>query len=435
MLNELLGQSFALVPIVAIPVSMVLILVLANDFWMARIITNYLGTLNWILLEIKIPRENIKSTTSMEQVFATVYGIYSFGLRLPEIYWEGKVEHWLSFEMTGSSDGVHFYIKTPKKNRNIVETAFFSQYPNIEIHEVEDYVKKMPRNLPNKEYDIFASDIILGREDAYPIKTYYDFEDETDDEDKNVDPLAVAAEILSNLKPGETVWLQWLVRPAGNEWVKKSQDVTDELAGRKPPKEKKKILAGSGEFAQNLLRAPATHPEWAGVSEDGSQLSTFRFYTPGEQETLKAIARKASKRAYDTILRFVYIDKRDEFTGENVESVIGIIQQFATLDMNFFKPNKKTFTKKSTVSKIPISAYREWKLEKLKKSIYQAYLNREIPQPRLSSHFRLKMKTSILNIEELASVYHPPTIAVKAPKLRPLGFKKGEPPIDLPTKQ
>jgi len=40
-----------------------------------------------------------------------------------------------------------------------------------------------------------------------------------------------------------------------------------------------------------------------------------------------------------------------------------------------------------------------------------------------------------MNIEELASIYHPPTISVRAPQLRPTGFKKGEPPVDLPIKK
>jgi len=402
-----------------------------REFWMVKIVTNYINSLEWMLLEIKIPHENVKSTFSMEQVFATVYGIYSFGLRPWEKYVEGKVESWLSFEMTGDQNGIHFYVRTPKKHKNLVETAFFSQYPNVELTEVEDYTFRYPRVLPNQEYDVFGTDIILAREDAYPIKTYKDFEDvEVKEESDKIDPVSVISEAISKLKPGEAVWLQLLIRPANPDWIKKAKDIIDEEAGKKEKKKTKGVVAGSGEFLGNLARAPIAIPTWSGAQ--GQQQPTFRLYTPGEQDKLKAMSRKASKRAFDTIYRFVYIDSKADFTGENIESVIGAIQQFATLDMNFFKPNTKTFTKKTTVSKLP------WRRKKLlarrKAQIYKAFINREMPQPNIPHIFRLRLKTSILNIEELASIYHPPTISVRAPMLSPAGFKKGEPPVDLPIK-
>jgi len=429
--EELLGQSFKIIFSISWIGFLVATAIVLKDFWMTRIITNYMDSVVWVMLEINIPKENIKTTKSMEQVFATIYGMYSFGLRLSEVYIEGKVEPWASFEMLGTTGGIRFFVYLPENHRNLLETAFFSQYPDVEIQEAEDYTKLFPRALPNEDYEIFGTDIILARDDAYPIRTYLDFEDDTEDDQRNVDPIAVAAEVMSRLKQNEVVWLQLLVRPAGPDWLEKSNNLIESLTSPRAKKTKGRgVAAQSGEFLQNLANAPARHPEWA--EQPGQQQTTFRLYTPGEQDVLKAVSRKASKRAFDTILRFVYIDKRDEFTGANIESVIGTIQQFATLDMNFFKPNVKTFTKKSTVSKFPWR--REKLLEKRKKLIYQAYLNREIPHPRLPSSFRLKLQTSILNIEELASLYHPPTVAVKAPKLQPLDSKKGGPPINLPLK-
>jgi len=431
MLSEQLGQAIDVLSSFGWLIFLVLIFVMFKEFWMVRIVTNYINSLEWILLEIKIPGANIKSAKSMEQVFATVYGVYSFGLRPWEIYVEGKVESWLSFEMTGGQDGIHFYVRMPKKHRNLVETALFSQYPDIELHDAEDYTKRLPRVLPNNEYDVFGTDIILAREDAYPIKTYVDFEDtEVKEERDKIDPVSVITETLSKLKPGEMVWLQLLVRPAAPDWTKKAEALMEEISGRKQKDTKKGVTAGAGEFLSNLAAAPVAPPAWSEGSQ--TQQTTFRLYTPGEQEILKAISRKASKRAFEAIYRFVYIDKKDEFTGENIEAVIGAIQQFATLDLNFFKPNKATFTKKSTVSKYP------WRRKKIlaqkKLQIYQAYIDREMPQPFVPKLFRLKLETSIMNIEELASIYHPPTVSVRAPKVQPAGFRKGEPPVDLPVK-
>ena len=42
------------------------------------------------------------------------------------------------------------------------------------------------------------------------------------------------------------------------------------------------------------------------------------------------------------------------------------------------------------------------------------------------------MKAFVLNIEELATIYHIPDIGVKSPLLPRVEAKKGEPPVGLP---
>jgi hypothetical protein len=324
-------------------------------------------------------------------------------------------------------NGVKFYVRTPKSSRNLVESAFFSQYPGVEINEVEDYTRKFPRNLPNEKYDIFGTDLILGREDAYPIRTYPEFEALLEFEEKNVDPIAVITESLSMLKGDETVWVQLLVRPAGSGWIENAQNIVDEMSGKKQKKQKQSIGAGTGEFLGNLVAAPVRYPEW---SERPAQDAAPQRTSPTEQEVLKAMQKKMSKRGFDSIIRFIYIDRRDDFTSENISSLFGAFQLFASQNINFFRPNTFTLTKKTSVSKIP--PRREKLLERRKNRLYQAYLERSIPHKHME-RFNLKLKTSVLNIEELATIYHPPSISVKAPRLQPLSSRKGSPPVDLPT--
>ena len=66
--------------------------------------------------------------------------------------------------------------------------------------------------------------------------------------------------------------------------------------------------------------------------------------------------------------------------------------------------------------------------------MYRAYLEREMPQG-ISQMHRLNLKTSILNTEELATLFHPPTVSVKAPKLQPIESRRGGPPVDLPIRE
>src|SRR3989344_3289814 len=102
-------------------------------FWLYYIYVSYLRSIKWVLLEIKIPAIIEKTPKAMEQVFAAVYGIYSFGFKFMQKYWEGHLrEDWISFELVGFAGGVHFYIRTPDSYKNMIESAVYSQYPDAE---------------------------------------------------------------------------------------------------------------------------------------------------------------------------------------------------------------------------------------------------------------------------------------------------------------
>jgi len=306
---------------------------------MTYITAKFINNIKWVTLEVNVPKDNIKSMKSMEQVFATVYGVYSFGFRPWEKYVEGAVESWLSFEIEGSSEGIKFYLRIPENSRNLIESAFFSQYPNVEIEEKDDYTRRLPRDLPNDEFDIFGSDILLARENAYPIKTYPDFETTLEFEEKSIDPLSVITETMSRLKDNELIWIQLLVEPAGPEWLSDAGKTLDGVMGKGGPSKKK--FAGTGEFTRNLLTAPVAHPEWSGASSTEAPAPKPE---PGDQDIVKAMRKKMSKRAFNSVIRFIYIDKRDEFSPEYIGSIFGAFHQFATLNMNAFRPNTNTIT-------------------------------------------------------------------------------------------
>ncbi|MDP3991616.1 MAG: hypothetical protein Q8P66_01805 [Candidatus Colwellbacteria bacterium] len=414
MLETLLG--FWWLPI------LVAIVILFRGWWLSSKINQYINAIQWVILEIRIPKDNLKSIKSMEQVFASLHGTYSQGIKRRERWLGGKVEDWISLEIAGFAHSIHFYIRTPTKYRKLVEAALFSQYPDAEIEEVEDYTALLPRDIPNNDFDIWGTDYVLARDNAYPIKTYPNFEQILQFEELGIDPLATLIEVISNLKNNELIWLQFLVRPLGSEWISQVKGTVDALAGKKG--------GGGGffgsivEFSRNLAAAPVTHPEWGGGE---SPPAPSERLTPGKQDTLKAVEGKMSKLAFDATLRFIYIDKKDEFTGENVTAVVGAINQFAALNLNAFKPNMKTITIPTKVGLFN----RKERLVKRKKLLFQHYLFRDIAQPP-PFRFGLKLKTSILNAEELATIYHPPLAMVSAAKLRVLETRKGEPPVNLP---
>ncbi len=394
-----------------------------TDWLMHTRIRGYVGKIKWITLEIRVPGENFKSIKSMEQVFVSLHGTYSFGVKPVEVFKEGKVEDWLSCEIVGTSNGVRFYVTTPSKFRNLIESSFFSQYPDVEIEEIEDYVKTMPEVVPNDQYDIFGQDYILARGSFYPIRTYPEFEGIK--EEKSTDPISPLIEMMSNLKEEERVWVQILIKAAGDDWKKKGEAEISKIAGQ-PKKEEKKsgALAGTGMFVKNLISAPVVYPTWGSAPEKKAE-PPVKFLNPYEQNVAKAIANKIGKVGFETIIRVIYIDKKEGFNKANLPALSGAFRIFNTQDLNAFRPGNGTLTSATKVGR----TFKKWRLLERKKLLFRAYRERLVKLP-IAQYLRLQ--DSVLNAEELATIFHPPASFVQAPRLTQLEAKKGTPPMNLP---
>src|SRR3989344_5925541 len=104
----------------------------------------YRLSLEWVLLEVLIPKEVRKSPKAMEQVFAGLHGVYAIPVRWHQTVFKGKVPDWFSFEMVGRAGETHFYIRTFSKYRNLVESQIYAQYPTAEVIEAVDYINDTP---------------------------------------------------------------------------------------------------------------------------------------------------------------------------------------------------------------------------------------------------------------------------------------------------
>jgi len=392
----------------------VILLFIFLDFWLMAVRRNYLMKIKWKLLEIKIPKEILKTPKAMELVFASVHSIYA-RIKFFDKWLKGQMQNWMTFELVGHAGGVHFYIRTPERFRNLLESAIYSQYPDIEIIEVEDYVDLLPMVLPNNIYDLWGTNFILAKDDAYPIRTYEYFEERV--KEKRLDPMAVVTEAMSKVKENEMAWLQLLIKPTDDKWQKEAQQVINKLIGRKAGTTNT-VWGDLDEFLRNLIKAPVSHPTW---TEGGSESSPGELssLTPGERDVVAAIENKIAKLGFGSLIRFVYIDKVASFSRGNISAITGAFRQFNTQNLNAFKPDPGTTTK----TKHP---FKERKLYFRKRRLYDSYRLRFFP-------FFLKVrKLPILNTEELATIYHFPTTFIEAPTLQRLESRRGEPPAELP---
>ncbi len=146
--------------------------------WKWTRVQAFLEKSKMILLEVKIPKDVLKPIRAMEVVMD---GLWQTAYEPPD-WWEkwieGKVVLSYGFEIASINGEPHFYIRILETNRDAVESIIFSQYPDAEISVAEDYTKHIPQDIPNKEWDLWGADYKLLKPNAYPIRTYFEFETE-----------------------------------------------------------------------------------------------------------------------------------------------------------------------------------------------------------------------------------------------------------------
>ncbi|MEK7525779.1 MAG: hypothetical protein AAB561_02075 [Patescibacteria group bacterium] len=389
----------------------------------------YISSMEWVLLEITPPPEVQRSPKIAENMFAGFHGIYSKSLIWKKQFFGGKVPDWFSFEIVSNAGEIKFYVRSTKENRNLVESIIFAQYPDAEIKEAEDYVNQMPESLTGSDYDIFGTELIFTKEDAYPIKTYQFFEEDSGkDEFVRSDPLAPLAEVMSALGPGEHLWLQLVARPTGADWTKDAQKIVDKIIGKeakKQPSSGQKIVGGIDEALSGLGLLPNAG-EAKEEKKDKAEFNVQKL-TPVQKSVLEQIETKMAKLAFKAGHRFMYVARKDAFNKSRVPTVIGMFKQLYFNNMNSFKPNGDITTKDDGALKwlFPSDTgfFSEERTMRKKRKIWKEYKKRKFVK-----------KVNILNIEEMATLWHLPGLAIRAPLFPRVEASKGQPPSGLPTR-
>ena len=400
---------------------------LFHDFWLLYVRWKMFYGLDWLLLEIKLPQIVERTPQAMEQVFLGLHGMYSKP-KVTQKYFRGEVPNWFSVELASINGETHFYIRVLSKFRNLVESHVWAQYPDAEIREADDYTVTVPRGLPNASWDVWGTEFVLQKQDVYPIRTYIDFENPV--EERRLDPLAAVLEVMSSLGPGEQLWFQIVAEPIIDNWRAQGEEVINRLISKKSAKRQnvfEAFLDGSLTFVGGALTdvleaifpGLATPPETQKKYEPQAPPSMMMHLSQPEKDIVEAIGKNIAKMAFLVGVRVVYVARRDVFNKAMPSAVFGSIRQFNTLNLNGFKPNMRT---------LPNAYY-----------IMPKFRN-EFRKRRLDWRYRLRFfhgrfaKRYVLNVEEMATVYHfPGMLVAKAPMLSRIDAKRAEPPATLPT--
>lgn len=354
--------------------------VLAYLTWRNNRIIDAVKATDSVLLILEIPKANDKQELAAEQLFASLHGI----LRdKQELKLHGGVQEHLSFEIASVNGQIRFYVWVPKNLRSFVEGQIYAQYPTVQINEAdEDYV------VHERDHSVvYTSEIVLTDNEALPIKTFQSFE---------VDPLAGITGTLAKLDSGEEVWVQIIVRPIADEWHKKSEQWVKATKNGNPFGF---LSSGGGStnfrWLAEILEALWKPPEGgAGTPAAGKELSDRDKTRIAEAE------KKAAKLGYQVKLRIAYLGESQTNAKLQMQAIVGTFKQYNSTNLNGFKMATPSFAKDDLM-------------------FYKARSFAD--------------RGFILNIEELASVFHLPHTNVETPNIVWASSKTAEPPAKLPV--
>jgi len=91
-------------------------------------------SLEYVLLQVAVPRDNEIKIDAAEQMFASIYSIFQSG------FWSFlKPQEHVSFEIVAKKEDIRFYVCVPKKHVDLVEKQIHGAYPGADIKVVEEY--------------------------------------------------------------------------------------------------------------------------------------------------------------------------------------------------------------------------------------------------------------------------------------------------------
>jgi hypothetical protein len=326
------------------------------------------------LIMLEIPRTNDKKELAAEQMLASLHGILR---SKKELRFSGTLQEHISLEVAAMGQRIRFYMWMPKHLQAFVEGQIYAQYPTVQIYEqTEDYSN---RNLTQTV--IHTAELTLTDNETLPIKTFPSFE---------VDPLAAITATLGKLdKDDEEVWIQIMARPIPDDWHKRGQKTVARIKAGGG-------MFGSGSgaalnFASEFLAALAKPP-----TQEGAKAPEL---SERDKTRITSIEEKSRKLGYQVKIRLLYAG-HDQYTAKlRMQALVGAFKQFNTTNLNGFEAKHQSFN-------------RDKQLE---------YYSRFF----IDHGF-------ILNIEELASLFHLPHTTVETPNIVWATVKTAEPPPNVP---
>lgn len=287
---------------------------------------------DWLLYEIRVPKDNEIEVGVAEQLFANLSGIGGGG-KGPL----GKhitVKNAISFEIVSLPESIRFYAYCPRKLAGWVEKQVLGSYQDATFTEASEH------NIFTHNGHVAFASLALDDDDYKPLKTYDNFEGDT---------VASILSSLTKVEYGEGIVIQLVITPPDSKWQKNGSKYVNKVEETNSDPEKKRI---------NI-----------------------------NQENLQAISKKVSKPGFSCALRIVAVANDNNTAKMHLDNVVGSFSQFDNPGLNKLK---KVKTSKLT-----------------ERDFMRDFIYRKPPVK----------EDLILNVEELASIFHMPNNKVQTPHI------------------
>jgi hypothetical protein len=393
---------------------------MGKELWVQyRFLAKYLKKWKWVLLAVDIPALYIQTPKAVEQIFAHLSGA-KVTPNIGQKFWMGKKQKSFSFEIISLEGYIQFLVRCESEYRDLVEAAIYAQYAEAEITEVEDYVGILPKHFPDDNHDVYGVEFVLAEEDSFPIRTYPSFEYNISKDLVFSDPMAAILENFSRIGKGENLFFQIIIEPTDNSWKEKGIELVKKIVANKKGKSKESFISNVGGLPKALAQEAINIWDWnfepteREIKKEDLPGKVMDL-TPGGKTTVEAIEEKISKIGFKTKIRALYVARKEVYNpGRCIEGLIGAMNQFHIVSRNALVPHGFT------------EAYYFFKnnLLNFKKRVFCRSYFWRLPKSGGNSY--------VMNIEELATVWHFPLPFVKTPLLQKSETKRGEPPMNLP---
>ena len=384
--------------------------------------------IKWVLLEIQVPREVVKTPAAMELVFANA--LYHKSMKG---FWEqfmiGAPWLWFSLEIVSIDGRVHFFMRTPTRIRSLVETQIYSQYPQAKVVEVEDYVWDIPQYEKDGNWNIWGCEFHKNKEDFLPIRTYKDFGDDMKTgvkEEFRIDPITPVIEYLGSIPRGQQVWMQIVVR-------QNTKTYHSHKTGKHIDFNKAAL-----EFLEKLVEGYVRIHD-----ADKPNVPTARqVFLPDHLKPLVAIvSENINKIHFDCGIRLIALADKKYHTDEQFNM---LRRDVRLLFRQYAKPFSNELERiNSTQFDAPWSDPTGLALTAMKRRVLNFYRMRTFFHPPIQFAFKYpavinmffpsgKPDIFVLSSEELATIYHFPGMVSETPSFKRVESKIAKPPSNLP---
>ncbi len=356
-------------------------------------------TKDWVFLEIQMPKDNsedkqnnqLNNPEAKKNMIGVAEQLFTALSEISAHNWFFQPKQYISLEIACTEKKISFYINCPRSLQELVEKQLQAQYPHAFIEIVRGY------NPFQKGGQIAAAELELNRPYMFPIRTYKTME---------TDPLNALTNAMSKLGDNEGAAIQFILSPAGHHWQHKPRHLALEIQQGKNPNS---VVKGAGaKFASEsfgILRDSAfgkNEPtNTQGHHQDLTGMHSAIQLTPMQQEMVKKFEEKASRPGFNTNIRIITSSTTPGAAAVNLNSITSSFLQYNMPPFNGFKVKSR---KTSAV---------------VKDYMFRIY--------------RRSWKKSILNTEEITSLWHLPTPFLETPNIKWLQSKKAPAPVNIPS--